>query len=100
MMTARVFLRSPLRRRIRAVFAHEGMGFLGGRDEPLVIHLDVPFTLLVHHMSARRSCPKCGRIYNLVGSPPLVAGLCDEDGNVLIQMEDDRDAVFEQRLDE
>ena len=44
--------------------------------------------------------PKCGRIYNLVGSPSLVAGLCDEDGNVLIQREDDRDAVIEQRLDE
>ena len=69
-----------------------------GRPEPRVIHLDVPALLLVRRMSARRSCPHCGRIYNLLNSPPASKGLCDGDGHLLIQREDDRDSVIEQRL--
>ena len=74
--------------------------FLNGTShpEPLVIHLDVPATLLVRRMSARRSCPHCGLIYNLLNSPPLHKDRCDADSHHLIQREDDRDAVIEQRM--
>ena len=71
-----------------------------GREEPLVLHLDVPAPLLVRRMSARRSCPKCSRIYNLLNSPPANKGRCDDDGSALIQREDDRDSVIELRLKE
>ena len=71
-----------------------------GRAEPLVLHLDVPAPLLVRRMSARRCCPKCGRIYNILNAPPTRKGHCDEDGYALVQREDDRDSVIEQRLEE
>ena len=70
-----------------------------GRPEPLVLHIEVPADLLIRRMSARRSCPACGRIYNLVNSPPKLDGLCDDDQQTLTQREDDRQGVIKERLD-
>ena len=70
-----------------------------GRPEPLVLHIEVPADLLIRRMSARRSCPSCGRIYNLVNSPPKIDGLCDDDQEMLTQREDDRQGVIKERLD-
>ncbi len=63
-----------------------------------MIHLDVPDDLLVARLTARRQCPHCKRIYNLLSQPPKVAGRCDDDGAALIAREDDQEAVIRQRL--
>ena len=66
--------------------------------EPLVIHLDVPDKLLVARLTARRQCPKCLKIYNLLSQPPRVAEICDDDGAALATREDDRESVIRERL--
>jgi adenylate kinase len=69
-----------------------------GLPSPVVIHLDVADDLLVARLTARRQCPQCKRIYNLLSQPPKVAGQCDDDGAGLIAREDDQEAVIRQRL--
>ena len=69
-----------------------------GLPEPLVLHLDVADDPLVERLSARRQCPVCHRIYNLLSQPPLVEGVCDVDGAPLITREDDTEPVIRRRL--
>ena len=69
-----------------------------GLPEPTVIHLHVSDDLLVTRLAARRQCPQCRRIYNLLSQPPRTAGQCDHDGAVLIERADDQEAVIRQRL--
>lgn len=70
-----------------------------GRPEPLVLHLEVPSSLLIERMSARWSCPRCGHIYNVLNSPPRALGICDDEGDSLTQREDDRPEAIRERLD-
>jgi adenylate kinase len=69
-----------------------------GWPEPVVIHLDVSDDLLVTRLTARRQCPTCHRIYNLVSQPSRIEGLCDDDGAALITRDDDREEVIRRRL--
>ena len=69
-----------------------------GLPDPAVIHLDVAEDALVARLTARRQCPKCLRIYNLMWQPPRQTGRCDDDGEELLTREDDREAVIRQRL--
>jgi adenylate kinase len=69
-----------------------------GLPDPFVVHLDVPACGLVKRLTARRQCPSCGQIYNLLSQPPRVGGICDADGAELITREDDREEVIRQRL--
>ncbi len=69
-----------------------------GLPEPVVIHLDVADEVLVRRLTARRQCPQCKRIYNLLWQPPRTDGQCDDDGAILITREDDRESVIRQRL--
>jgi len=66
---------------------------------PVVIRMDVDYTQLLLRISGRRSCPTCGRIYNLYFQPPRVDELCDLDGSKLIQRNDDREEVIRPRLE-
>jgi adenylate kinase len=69
-----------------------------GLPGPIVIHLAVPDNLLVTRLTARRQCPQCKRIYNVLSQPPRVEGQCDDDGARLITRDDDQEAVIRQRL--
>jgi adenylate kinase len=66
---------------------------------PTVIHLDVPVSVLVHRLSSRRHCSRCGGIYNLLFKPPVREGRCDLDGEPLIQRNDDHEDVVRQRME-
>ena len=70
----------------------------GGFPPPMVFHLETPTSVLVERLSARRQCPKCGRIYNLLYKPPVKPGVCDVDGTKLIERQDDTRAVVRERL--
>ncbi|HWB97988.1 MAG TPA: adenylate kinase [Bryobacteraceae bacterium] len=70
-----------------------------GLPQPTVIHLDVAGEVLVARISARRQCPTCGHIYNVLSQPPKVAETCDIDGATLTRREDDTEAVIRQRLE-
>jgi adenylate kinase len=65
---------------------------------PVVIQLLVDYTQLLQRLTGRRSCPTCGRLYNIHSQPPLVDELCDVDGSKLVIREDDREEVISGRL--
>jgi len=69
-----------------------------GLPDPIVIHLDAPDCALVARLTARRQCPQCLRIYNLMSQPPRTADRCDDDGATLLTREDDQEAVIRDRL--
>ena len=65
---------------------------------PVVIKLVVDYTQLLLRLTGRRSCPTCGRLYNIHFQPPRVDELCDWDGTPLITRNDDRSEVITERL--
>ena len=68
------------------------------RAWPIVIRLDVDYNQLLLRITGRRSCPTCGRIYNVHFQPPRVDELCDVDGSKLVTRNDDRLEVIQPRL--
>jgi adenylate kinase len=69
-----------------------------GRWLPIVIRIEVDYNKLSLRLTGRRTCPTCGRIYNIHSRPPRVDELCDFDGTPLIIRDDDRDEVIKERL--
>ncbi|MFY9949931.1 MAG: adenylate kinase [Candidatus Sulfotelmatobacter sp.] len=68
------------------------------RAWPIVIRLDVDYNQLLRRITGRRSCPTCGRIYNVHFQPALVDEVCDLDGSKLVTRNDDRLEVIQPRL--
>jgi adenylate kinase len=72
---------------------------LAGRFEvDSVLYFDLPEEVLLERMTERRSCPKCGRVYNLATLPPKRPGVCDDDGTALVHRSDDRPEAVRVRL--
>ncbi len=67
---------------------------------PVVINIAVGYNQLLRRLTGRRSCPTCGRIYNMYFQPPRVADLCDVDGAKLVTRRDDCEEVISKRLKE
>jgi adenylate kinase len=63
-----------------------------------VILLNISRRESIRRLSARRNCPKCGRIYNLITLPPKIVGVCDDDGAELITRKDETPEAIEERL--
>lgn len=63
-----------------------------------VLELTVDDEVVVKRLGARRSCPKCGMVYNLLFAPPKNDNRCDDDGSELILRDDDREEVIRNRL--
>ncbi len=63
-----------------------------------VVWFEVEAPVLVERLSGRRSCPRCGSVYNVVSKPPRVPGRCDRDGSELVQRPDDRPDAVSVRL--
>lgn len=63
-----------------------------------VVFFDVAFDELVKRLSARRQCPKCKEVYNLVNKPPKKASVCDKCSGELIHRPDDQANIVEERL--
>src|SRR5271170_6900962 len=60
-----------------------------GKCRPIVIRIDVDYNELLLRLTGRRTCPVCGRIYNVHLQPPRVDELCDLDGSQLVIRNDD-----------
>jgi adenylate kinase len=69
-----------------------------GRSIDHVVDLVVDDEELVGRLTARRSCPECGKIYHLKFSPPPSADTC-ECGGELIQRKDDNEETVRSRLE-
>jgi len=65
---------------------------------PIVVQIVVEYNQLLQRITGRRSCPTCGRIYNVHFQPPKVEGICDVDGGRLVVRPDDTEAVVAERL--
>jgi adenylate kinase len=63
-----------------------------------VLHVNVPEEKLVERLSGRRICPTCGRAYHVMYNPPKQEGICDRDGQALIQRDDDKPETVKNRL--
>ena len=71
---------------------------LGYDTENVAIYFDVPTEVLVERLVNRRSCPQCGKIYNLLSIKPQVEGKCDVCNVDLIQRSDDTAEVANARF--
>lgn len=69
-----------------------------GKCWPIVIQIEVDYNELLLRLTGRRTCPACGRIYNVHLQPPRVDDLCDVDGSKLVIRNDDREEVIRERL--
>jgi adenylate kinase len=65
---------------------------------PVVVNVAVSYNQLLRRLTGRRSCPSCGRIYNVYFQPPRVNEICDADGTKLVTRKDDTEEVISERL--
>lgn len=64
-----------------------------------VVYFDIDQQLLLERIIYRRSCPKCGKIYNLKSLKPQKDGFCDDCGAELVQRKDDTEETAKARFD-
>jgi adenylate kinase len=65
----------------------------------VIMMLDVPASIIVERLSARRTCKNCGEVYNTKFLKPKVENICDKCGGPLIQRADDNPEVIKNRLE-
>lgn len=66
----------------------------------LSVYFKIDLSILVSRVVNRRTCSKCGEIYNIATKPPRVADTCDKCGATgsLTQRKDDTEEVITNRL--
>jgi adenylate kinase len=65
----------------------------------VVINIRLSREEVVARLTARRVCTECGRIHNLAFRPPSDPNVCDACGGKLIQRDDDKEDVIQNRYD-
>jgi len=65
-----------------------------------VLHLQIEPEAVIRRLSGRRSCPNCGRIYNIYFDAPKVADVCDDCGYTgqFVHRTDDNEQSIRHRL--
>lgn len=73
---------------------------LAAADEKIdaIVNLLLEDEIIIRRLTGRRSCPKCGAVYHIENLKPEVEGVCDKDGEALVQREDDTPDVVINRL--
>jgi adenylate kinase len=71
----------------------------GNRTLSNVILIEVNKESLMKRLTGRRTCPKCGKLYNIYSNPPEVEGICNEDSSVLTLRSDDNPDTVKQRME-
>jgi adenylate kinase len=73
-----------------------------GQPIDTVVLMDVDSTALIQRLTGRRSCPKCGKVFNVHSSRSANGDRCDnhpgEEAPQLVQRADDREDVIANRL--
>lgn len=62
------------------------------------VSLVAPEDLVVHRLSGRLGCTKCGEIYHSINKPPKREGLCDQCNSPLFVRSDDKPEAIRERL--
>ena len=68
------------------------------KEDAMAIYFDIDNELLIQRLINRRSCPKCGTIYNLISNPPKIMDYCDICDTKLTQRKDDNEEVARARF--
>jgi adenylate kinase len=70
----------------------------GQNKEIRLVSIAVSRDALIKRLTGRRTCSKCGEIYNLYFRPPQREGICDLCGGTLMQRADDNEETVSKRL--
>jgi len=83
----------------RTVNQAEALEKIGAPD--LIIHMQIDNSIIEKRMTGRRSCPNCGRVFNINSeeTKPKVEGKCDSCNSELIQRDDDKPETVKNRLE-
>lgn len=65
----------------------------------LVVNLSTPTEEIIERVMARRECPKCKRVYNMILNKPKNGEICDYCGIELTKRKDDTEEKLQLRLD-
>lgn len=63
-----------------------------------VINIKASAEILIERAVGRRICKECGATYHIEFNPPKTAGICDKDGGVLYQRDDDNVETVSTRI--
>lgn len=76
-------------------------GFLEKQKAGLdaVLNFATSERVIIHRLSGRRVCPKCGANYHVRNIPPKKEGICDRCGGPLVERQDDRPETVRHRLE-
>lgn len=74
------------------------VGTFNLKDDVMAVYFDIDNELLIQRLINRRSCPKCGTIYNLISNPPKIMDYCDICDTKLTQRKDDNEEVARARF--
>ena len=69
------------------------------KNDAIAIYFDIANEVLIQRLVNRRSCPKCGMIYNLISTPPKLMNYCDICDTQLIQRKDDTEETAKLRFE-
>lgn len=64
----------------------------------VVVSLEVDEEIVVHRLSGRIGCTRCGEIYHRFNKPPKRGGFCDKCNSPLLVREDDNPDTIRERL--
>ena len=70
-----------------------------GSKVDLVVNLQTPTEEIIDRVLARRECPKCKAVYNMILNKPKVGEICDKCGEQLVMRKDDTKEKLQLRLD-
>lgn len=70
-----------------------------GQQIDQVVYFDIEEEILIHRITGRRVCPKCGATFHIENNPPKLEGICDVCGTKLIQRNDDNEETVKNRID-
>ena len=65
----------------------------------LIVNLHTPTEEIIERVMARRECPTCKKVYNMILNKPKVGELCDNCNTQLIKRTDDTPEKLKLRLD-
>jgi len=74
--------------------------WLAAKRAPIEVVLvyECDLSVVLDRIAGRRSCPQCGRVYQVRSMPPTVPGYCNDCGIALVQRADDSEVVMRKRF--